>query len=208
MKETKLKLIIYSASALAGAIISFFVSWLAFGETALYAFFFAIFGAGLGVLIARISYHIATGDYAAEMWQVAIYMAIALTGWLGAVLVTTWEWVSLWLCVMSIGILMALGTRFVKKVAETIVAVTTKTEAPEKSKRNGKVCTDDSGETNLENTLRYRFMDDDPNRAPDLDRPLTLAVNRTALTISEAEEQGYTEEAEDGRAYLKEVLGV
>ncbi len=174
----KKKLLIYGLSAVVGLLAAALISGLAFDVGVLYSFFFGFFGAGVAVLIARTTYHIVIKDYTPEMFQISIYIALACAGWLGAVLATTWGWVSLWLSVMSIGILMAIGSRFIKSMAVS------KKDSP------------------LEKSLRYRFINDTFGGTPDLDKPLTLVVNGTALTIEEADKAGFKKEAEEGRAYI------
>lgn len=182
MSVLKKKVLIYLLSAISGFIIAALVSGLAFDESLLYAFFFGMFGAAVSGMLARVVYHLSLKDYAPEMWQITIYIALSAGGWLGAVLATTWGWVSLWLSVMCIGLLMAFGTRFCKEVAKQRTS------------------------SSLERTLRYRFVDDVLGGTPNLDAPLCL-VKGTAMTVEEAEKAGANDKAEEGRAYIHRITG-
>ena len=182
MSVLKKKILIYLLSAFAGFLTTALVSGLAFDEGLLYALFFGFFGAGVAAMLARVAYHLALKDYAPEMWQITIYIALACGGWLGAVLSTTWGWASLWLSVMCIGILMALGTRFCKEVAKQRIS------------------------SSLERTLRYRFVDDVLDGAPNLDAPLCL-IKGSAMTVEEAEKAGEKDKAAEGRAYINRITG-
>lgn len=181
MKTWMKKLLIYGLSGVAGMIVASIVSGLAFHVGVLYALLWGIFGAGIAIVLSRLIYHLVLRDYAPEMWQIEIYMMLACGGWLGAILATTWGWVSLWLAAMCVGILMALGTRFCKAVAEAKV------------------------KSSLEVTLRYRFVDDRLGGTPDLDNPLTVVKSGQALTVEEAEKAGEKEAAERGRAYIRKI---
>ena len=181
MSVLRKKILIYLLSAIAGFLIAALVSVLAFDESLLYALFFGLFGAAVSGMLARVVYHLSLKDYAPEMWQITIYMLLACGGWLGGILSTSWGWTTLWLSVMCIGILMALGTRFCKAVAE----IRTK--------------------NSLEKTLRYQYVDDKLGGAPNLDKPLTLIVDGQALTVEEALKAGKTEAAIKGRDYIKKI---
>ena len=182
MSVLKKKILVYLLSALAGFMSAAFVAGLIFKESMLYAVFFGVFGAGVSAMIARVIYHLALKDYAPEMWQISIYISLACGGWLGAVLSTTWGWVSLWLSVMCIGVLMALGTRFCKEVARQRTS------------------------SSLERTLRYRFVDDVLGGTPNLDAPICL-VKGTAMTVEEAEKAGAKDKAAEGRMYISKITG-
>ena len=116
---------------------------------------------------------IAQGDF--------LRLLLACGGWLGGILSTSWGWTTLWLAVMCIGILMALGTRFCKAVAEART------------------------KNSLENTLRYQFVDDRLGGTPNLDKPLTLIVDGQALTVAEALKAGKTDAARKGRDYIRKI---
>ena len=182
MKSWQKKLLIYGLVAVAGLLVAALISGLGFHTGAVYAVLFGAFGAGISVTLARVIYHLSLKDYAPEMWQITVYMIIACGGWLGAVLATTWGWVSLWLSIMSLGILMALGTRFCRAVAVV------KTQ------------------NSLERTLRYQYADDKLGGAPNLDKPLTVKVDGQALTVEECLKAGKTEEAKKGRDYIKKIM--
>ena len=179
MKAWQRKLLIYGIAAVVGILAVALIAGLVFRTGAVYAILFGVAGGAVSVTAARLIYHLYLRDYAPEMWQITIYMLLAAGGWLGAVLATTWGWVSLWLAMMSIGILMALGTRFCKAVAVSRT------------------------KTSLEDTLRYRYIDDKLGGTPDLDHPLTVVINGQALTVAEADAAGEGEAAKSGREYIK-----
>ena len=181
MKAWRKKLLIYGIAGLIGILAAALIAGLVFRTGAVYAILFGAFGGGVSVTLARVIYHLRLKDYAPEMWQITIYMVLACGGWLGAVLATTWGWVSFSLAVMSLGILMALGTRFCKAVAEART------------------------KSSLEGTLRYRYVDDKLGGTPDLDHPLTLVKGGQALTVEEAEKAGETEAARRGRDYIRMI---
>lgn len=176
------KLIIYGSAALVCGIIAAVVAAVPFRTGAAYAIFYGGFGAAVGGVLARTAYHIILKDYAPEMWQISIYLLVASAGWLGAVLALSWGWVSLWLSVMCIGILMAVGTRFCKSVAKTRVSAS------------------------LETTLRYRLSGDKLDGKALVDSPLTVVKDNVALTVAEAENQGFKDAAKKGRDYIKSLL--
>ena len=180
MKSYQKKLLIYGIPATLCCIIAALVSGLAFHTGALYAIFWGILFGGLGTTVARLGYHLYLKDYAPEMWQISIYMILACGGWLGGILSSSWGWTTLWLSVMCIGILMALGTRFCKAVAEAR--------------------TKDS----LEKTLRYRYVDDKLGGTLDLDAPL-CKVDKEAMTVEEAEKAGAIAAAQAGREYIRKI---
>ena len=181
MKTNQKKLLIYGIPAVLCCIIAALVTGLALHEGVLYAIFWGVLFGGSGATVSRLIYHLYLRDYAPEMWQITIYMLLACGGWLGGILSSSWGWTTLWLAVMCIGILMALGTRFCKAVAEVRT-------------RNS-----------LESSLRYKFSEDRLGGTPNLDEPLTLIVDGQALTVEEALKAGKTEEARKGREYIRKI---
>lgn len=181
MKTYQKKLLIYGIPAMLCCIIAVLVVGLAFHTGALYAIFWGILFGGVGATLARLVYHLYLKDYAPEMWQITVYMLLACGGWLGGILSTSWGWTTLWLAVMCVGILMALGTRFCKAVAEART------------------------KNSLERTLRYQLVDDMLGGAPNLDKPLTLILDGQPLTVEEALNAGKTEEARKGREYIRKI---
>lgn len=182
LKGWQKKLVIYGIAALACFVIAFVVSYVPFRTGAAYACFYGLFGALVAVAAARTVYHIVLGDLAPEMWQISIYMLMCAGGWLGAVLALSWGWVSLWLSVMCIGILMAAGTRFCHQVAESRTR------------------------ESLETTLRYRLEGDRLGGAVMEDSPLTVVKDNVALTVAEAEAAGFRDAAQKGRNYIGVLL--
>lgn len=182
MTKGSKKLLIYGCCGVSAFIIACLIAGLVFRTGLMYAMFYGLLFAGLAVTLARTVYHLILKDYAPEMWQISIYMIVACIGWLGGILSLTWGWASLSLAVMVGAILMAVGTRFCKEVAR---AKTT---------------------SSLEQTLRYKFVDDILGGAPNNDAPLCL-VNGTPMTVAEAEKAGAVEVAKKGREYIQKILG-
>ena len=180
MKSYQKKLLIYGTVAVICCVSAALIAAFAFSEAATYAIFWGILGGGAGVTVARMAYHLYLRDYAPEMWQITIYMLLACGGWLGGILSSSWGWTTLWLSVMCIGILMALGTRFCRSVAEAKV------------------------KNSLESTLRYHFVDDKLGGALDLNQPLCL-VDKEAMTVEEAEKAGAIAAAQVGREYIRKI---
>ncbi len=183
MKTYQKKLLIYGIPGVLCCIIAALLAGLVFSSCLAYSIFWGILFGGVGTTLARLVYHIYLKDYAPEMWQITIYMLLACGGWLGGILSSSWGWTTLWLSVMCIGILMAVGTRFCKAVAEVRT-------------RNS-----------LESTLRYQLVDDKLGNSPNLDKPLTLKVDGQALTVEEALKAGKIEEARKGRDYIRKITG-
>ena len=181
MKTYQKKLLIYGTPAFLCCIITAFIAGIVFDTGALYAIFWGMLAGGLGAIVSRLAYHLYLKDYAPEMWQITIYMLLACGGWLGGILSSSWGWTTFWLSLMCIGILMALGTRFCRSVAE------------ERTKNS------------LESTLRFQFVDDRLGGTPNLDKPLTLILDGQALTVEEALKAGKTEEARKGREYIRKI---
>lgn len=181
MKAYQKKLLIYGLPGILCCIIAALIAGFAFSQGVAYSIFWGMFFGGVGTTLSRLIYHLYLKDYAPEMWQIEIYMVLACGGWIGAVLATTWGWVSIWLSVMCIGILMALGTRWCKAVAEVRT-------------RNS-----------LESTLRYQYVDDKLGGSPNLDKPLTVMVDGQALTVEEALKAGKTDAAKKGREYIRKI---
>lgn len=182
MKDYQKKILIYGIPAVVVGIASAIIAALVFGETAFYSICWALAGAALAAVVARVAYHLIQKDNTPEMWQISIYGVVSVAGWVGGILSTTWLWATFALAVMCIGILMATGTRFCKAVAR---------ERLRKS---------------LERTLRYKKVGDMLSGELDTKRPLTVIVDSVALTVAEAEKAGYSTEAESGREYIALLL--
>ena len=180
MKAYQKKLLIYGLSAAICCIIAALLAGLVFNADVSYSVFWGIFAGGVGVTLSRLVYHLFLKDYAPEMWQITIYMLIACGGWLGGILSSSWGWTTLWLSVMCIGILMSLGTRFCRSVAEAKI------------------------KNSLESSLRYHFVDDKLGGALDLNQPLCL-VDKEAMTVEEAEKAGAIAAAQLGREYIRKI---
>lgn len=193
------KLIIYAVSALVSFIIAFLVSFIPFDETALYAVFFGLLGAGLGVVIARVVYHCIIKDFGLCLWAVSFDLLIACAGWLIACLATTVEFSSIGLALAVFGLTMAYGNRFVS-VFESVVETSKELTADLKKKG-----LDSDKATKLITELRYAFIGDDPSLGVDKARPLCL-INGVAHTCAEAYEDGHGAMAADALQYITTIL--
>lgn len=176
----KIKKLAYPVSAGAAFVLIFLLTFLLFREGVFYAACWGILAAGTAFTIARAVLHIAEGDYSAEMWQVEIYLAAVCAGWCGAILSTTWGLMSLCFAVMLAGILMAVGTRFIRYRALV---------------------------RTLEETLVYKPTGDVIGGDPDITRPICSLADGTAITVAEAEKQSDMKEAvEAGKAYIVQLI--
>lgn len=181
MTMLKKKILIYGVSALFTFIIASLIARLAFSESVIYSLFWGALGAGVAITVARTVYHLALKDYAPEMWQISVYMAVACGGWALGIISTTWGWASLALAIMTGAILMAIGTRFCKEVAVQRTS------------------------SSLERTLRYELMDDRLGGTPNLDKPLILVAG-TPLTIEEARRVGVSDDKlMPALAYIRKI---
>lgn len=182
----RLKFIVYGASAGVGFVIAALVSYLAFGETLLYAIFFGAFGAGVVAVLSRVVLHLVSGDNAPRMWAVSFDLLASCAGWLVAVLATSIGVTSAGLALTVLGLVMAYGNRFVSLLADVLDT--------ESSTPGSAVYTD----------IRYAFIDDDPSKGADSHRPLCL-INGTPCTVAEAYALGKGAMAADAIEYIKMI---
>ena len=156
-------------------------------EGAWYSAFWGAFGAGAAFAIARTIYHLATGDNSAEMWAISVYALASDLGWLVGILSSTYTVATIGIVITLTGALMALGTRFIGR---------------------GGVKVQEAGLIDqLSGSLRYRFMGDVLEGMLDIRRPLVVVSSiRDPLTVNEAREAGFANEADEAIAYLREVI--
>lgn len=181
----KLKAIVYGVSAAVGLLVAALVSYLAYGETVLYAVFFGLFGGGVAVVAARTVLHIIARDAGARMWAVSFDLLAACAGWLVAVLATGVGVSSAGLALLVLGLVMAYGNRFVAVVASVVDAV------------------GDDDAVDYSN-LRYAFVGDDPANGVDMRRPL-CSIDGKACTVAEAYAMGRGSLAADAIEYIKMI---
>lgn len=143
-----IKSLFYAGVAVLGALVGVLFSALLAHQCAAYVFAWAIFGAGISVLVARIVYHIVNGDNAPIVWQITIYGAIALAGFTAGIFSNTPTMDFISIAVAVAGLVMALGVRFVT--------------VPKKREQMYKY---------LIKNLSYKFIDDNPLLGVDTDKP-------------------------------------
>lgn len=199
-EETRKKIIVYGVAALAGFCISGLVSYIAFFETLLYSFFFGLFGAGIAAAIARTVYHLAVlKDNTPRMWGVSVDFLISCGGWLFAVLSTSILGSSVGLAITALGLIMAYGNRFVGAVKEIAGAV----EDEKETKAVGVDYAELKSE--LLKTMKYAFINDDPDLGEDKSRPLCM-INGVAYTPVEAYAMGKGAAAAEAQQYVNMIV--
>lgn len=199
-EETRKKIIVYGVAALVGFCISGLVSYIVFFETLLYSFFFGLFGAGVAAVIARTVYHLAVlKDTTPRMWGVSVDFLISCGGWLFAVLSTTILGSSIGLAITALGLIMAYGNRFVGAVKEIAGAV--------KDEKEIKAVGVDYTElkTELLKTMKYAFINDNPDLGEDKSRPLCM-INGVAYTPVEAYAMGKGAAAAEAQQYVNMIV--
>lgn len=184
MKEiTKKKTLVYGlSSVLTGALFGL-LSGLVFDYLPGYIVMWTIFGLVIGSCVSRVVLHIYYKDCSAEMWQVAIYQAIAAAGVIGLIYADTWGWVSFSAALIVAMVLMAAGSRFIKYYGGTLILY------------------------KINNELKYYPVGNDPKADEDTTRPI-ISLGGEALTLKQAEEKGLKTEAEAARAALAEIYGI
>ena len=187
VNHVKIKVLFYLAVVVAFFAGIFSICFFATGEGWFYSVCWGLLASGYGFIVARVGFHLYLKDNSAEMWQVTIYWAFAVTGWLIAILSNSWTMTSIGIANLVGFLMMSLGTRFIKYAGDWI-----------------KAAVDKDLEFYVENS-RWKFIGDDIDSGEDTDRAL-CSVNGNPLTIAEAKKQGYVKEAEEGIAYLQECL--
>lgn len=152
--------------------------------------FFSAAAGAVGILIARIILHETDEDNSLKTWQVTIYFALSIGGWICACLSQTWTWASIWLCVTMCGIILALGTRYLKDVNGDGI--------PDIFQDKKDVYSVDF----LKANLRFRFVDDKLGGKKDTSKPLCLVDGKT-MTVNEAMTAGYMDVANQGIEYIR-----
>lgn len=179
----KKRLLIYGIVALVSLIGSWLLAYYWGYWTAFYSTLWAVFGMGVAVVGARIVLHALMKDLTPEFWQITIYGAVAVLGWLGFILTTNWTATAISLAFVAIGLVLGVGQRWIKDKAIGLV-------------------TNSAIDDDLYTTLRYRWVDNEFRGVLDLNTPL-IQDGRDAITIKEAEERGLKIEALEAKAYIK-----
>lgn len=156
-----IKSLFYAGVAVLGAVIGVLFSALLAHQSVAYVTAWAIFGAGLSVLLARVIYHIVNGDNAPIVWQITIYGIIALGGFTAGIFSRTPFMDFISIAVAVGGLAMALGVRFITlpKKRQVMYHFLTK-------------------------NLSYRFVDDNPLLGVDKDKPFASDEEQSAYIKS------------------------
>ena len=156
-----IKSLFYAGVAVLGAVIGVLFSALLAHQSVAYVTAWAIFGAGLAVLLARVIYHIVNGDNAPIVWQITIYGTIALGGFTAGIFSRTPSMDFISIAVAVGGLAMALGVRFITlpKKRQVMYHFLTK-------------------------NLSYRFIDDNPLLGIDKDKPFASENEQSAYIKS------------------------
>lgn len=186
-KHVKYKYLFYLGVALLFFAAVFLICIFTTSEGVFYSICWGILASGYSLVAARIGFHLSLNDNSPEMWQVTIYMFLAVTGWLIAILASSYALTSVGIAMVAGFLMMSLGTRFIKNAGDWI-----------------KEAVGNDISFYVENT-RWKFIEDDVKKGEDTDRAL-CSVNGNPLTIAEAKAQGYVKESEEGMAYLQSCL--
>ena len=156
-----IKSLFYAGVAVLGAVIGVLFSALLAHQSVAYVTAWAVFGAGLSVLLARVIYHIVNGDNAPIVWQITIYGTIALGGFTAGIFSKTPAMDFISIAVAVGGLAMALGVRFITlpKKRQVMYHFLTK-------------------------NLSYRFIDDNPLLGIDKDKPFASENEQSAYIKS------------------------
>lgn len=181
--KQKKRLIIYGIAAGVCLIASWFMAYYWGMWTVLYSSLWSVFAMGVGIIGARITCHALMDDLTPEFWQITIYIAVAVVGWLGWILSSSWYMASISLAFVTGGLVLSVGHRWLKD-------------------KNLGLVTKEAIDDDLYSTLRYRWVNNEFRGVLDLNIPLILD-GREAITIKEAEERGMRVEANEAKAYIK-----
>lgn len=183
---TKLKALLYGGLAFVSAIIAFLICFFGLQLGWLYSVSWGLFFGGIGAVLTRTIFQLYMKNNTPEMWQISIYSLGVCLGWLGCILCTSYTWMFIWVAVMVGMGIMLVGYRFINDFV---------------SRRFEKAELADT----LVETRRYMYIDDDYTKGDDTARPL-CSVNGQALTVAEAEAQGYSAQAQAGREYISKIV--
>lgn len=188
INSVKLKALLYGGLAFISLLTAFLICFFGLGLGWLYSVSWGLFFGGIGAVLARTIFHLYLGDNKPEMWQVSIYGFVACWGWFGCILCTSYTWMFVWLALIVGMALMLGGVRFID--GWWLIREPKKEE--------------DSLLPTLENTRRYKFLEDDPSKGDDLARPL-CSINGRDMTVAEAEAEGFHALANAGKKYLRKI---
>jgi MFS family permease len=178
----KKRLLVYGITALLSMAGAYLLAYYAGMWTVLYSVMWSVLSVGVACCIARGVCHALMKDLTPEFWQIEIYLAVTVIGWLGFILSTTWTLASVSLAFTIGGAVLSIGHRWLQ---DKNLGLVTKS-----------VIDDD-----LYTTLRYRWINNEFRGTLDLNTPLILD-GREPVTIKEAEERGLRIEASEAKAYI------
>lgn len=196
MTTTKMKALLYIGVALVFFLATFALAFWGCHETLFYSVCWSLVGGGYAAILARTIFHLVMKDYSAEMWQVSIYLIVAVSAWIGAILSLTWGWASFWMAIMIASLIFAIGNRFIAKAMQIAAAA---------METNSSEFVQTPVLEKLKATQRYEFVDNTLGSASNLDKPLCLIDGR-ALTVNEAEAAGYGAIAAEAIEYFKTII--
>lgn len=195
MSTTKMKALLYIGVAFVFAMATFALAFWGCNETLFYSMCWSLVGAGYTAILARTILHLVMKDYSAEMWQISIYLTVAVSAWIGAILSLTWGWTSFWIAVMIAALIFAVGNRFIANAMQLVTTMEVNSDGFVQEPILEK----------LKATQRYEFVDDKLGSASNLDKPLCLIAGK-ALTVNEAEAAGYGAIAAEAIEYFKMLI--
>lgn len=179
----KNKLIAYACSALGTALVFGLLSGFVFHYLPLYIFMWSVFGGLLGHCLSRVALHIYYKDNSPKMWHVTIFHFVSAFGVLGLILCNTIGGAAVATAVIAIGAMMTLGVRFVNYRGGTDLIY------------------------HIEREMRYYPVGDLATEIEDINRPL-IPCGEEKLTIYEAEQRGFKDEAQVARTMLYTIYGI
>ena len=145
----------------------------------------------IALVLTEILYKSIKKELTPVSWQIIIYGILAIAGWIGATLSSTWGWCSASMALFVGALTMMIGTFIMKRGVKEEIQEQDKKEEAKKPE-------------DLLSTLRYKFIDDDMSKAFNLDEPICL-VDGKALTVEEAEKAGAKDVALKGKQYIENL---
>lgn len=184
------------------AVLTFVVTAFSMEMPVLYVISLMVAAVGIALDLTVIIYKSVKKEMTAGLWQLVIYAALGIVGWIIATVSSTWLVCSIGLAAMVCGLAMLIGTFILKRIKES-EAVAEEVEANSEQVQTA-IEEESEDVKKLMSSLRYEYIDDDITKSSNLDKPLCL-VNGNALTVIEADAAGYTEIANAGLAYIKKL---
>lgn len=190
MKKYK---IVYPLATAIPAIAMLLLSLFALKFNLFYSACFAALAGATGFLLARVvMLNMVDSKNDPRTWQVNIYCAVAIGGWVGAIFAQTWGWTSVCLCMVCCGLLLALGTKYLKDEDHNGI--------PDIFEKQREVKEEVSKGYMYEHML-FKLKGDKLGGQADHNRPLCASGN-TAMTVREAIDKGLDSIAAEGIDYI------